>query len=172
MAKKPREIQCSACGEGMLRRKQVTQDVGDLLGIPGVVVKGAPALVCSKCGEITLDGAVLERVSLMLAARILGQSELKPTEVRYLRKLLGDRQEDLADKLGVTRATVNRWEKGSDPISGLPAYAVRSHVFFRLRSQSPLIDKVASAFETRAPAGRKKVRYSFEAWQLADAVAG
>src|SRR3989304_2259580 len=96
MAKKSREIQCSVCQEGTLRRQLVTQNVGALRGTPGVVVKGAPALVCSNCGETTVDGAVLEQVSLMLAARILGQSELKPTEVRYLRKLLGDRQEDLA----------------------------------------------------------------------------
>jgi DNA-binding XRE family transcriptional regulator len=168
MPKKLHEIQCSVCGEGTLRRQKVTQDIGDLLGIPRVVVKGAPALVCSKCGEVTVDGAVLEQVSFMLAARILAQSELKPLEARYVRKLLGYRQEDLAENLGVTRATVNRWETGSAVISGTSAYAIRSHVFFRLRSQTPLIEAVAPAFETRTPPGRNKAPYTFEAPPRAD----
>jgi len=168
MAKKVTEIRCSVCGKGMLRRKRLDQDVGDVLGLEGVVLKDAPALVCSKCGEVTLDGAVLEQVALIVAAHILRQSELAPAEVRYLRKLLGDRQEDLADKLGVTRATVNRWEMGTTPVTGPPAYAVRSHAFFRLRSQSPLIEKAAPTFEARG-APRKRSGYTVEGRQLAAA---
>ena len=114
MAKKsPHEIRCSVCEKGVLREKKIDQDLSPLLGL-NVLVSGAPALVCSNCGEITVMGDVLEQVSLDLAASILRQEKLAPDEIRYLRKLLGYRQEDLADKLGVTRATVNRWETGGD----------------------------------------------------------
>ena len=117
MAKKSREIRCSVCGKGTLRQRLVTHDVGDLLGLKQVVVKNALVWVCPKCGEVTVDGAMLEQVSFAIAASIISQSVLEPIEVRYLRKLLGDRQQDLADKLGVNRATVNRWEMGSDPVT-------------------------------------------------------
>ena len=166
MAKKTNAIVCSVCGKGTLRRRRVDHEVGELLGLPGVTLRDAPAWVCSKCGEVSVDGAVLERVSLLLAARILEQSELAPAEIRYLRKLLGYRQEDLAAKLEVTRATVNRWEMSKGPVTGPPAYAVRSHVFFRLRSH-PAIAQVAPAFESPGP--RHKGRYTVEGRSLAEA---
>jgi YgiT-type zinc finger domain-containing protein len=165
MAKKSREIRCSVCGKGILRQRFVTHDVGDLLGLKEVVIKDAPALVCSKCGEVTIDGRLLEEVSFIIAASIISQSVLDPMEVRYLRNLLGDRQQDLADKLGVTRATVNRWEMGKEPVSGPNAYALRSHAFFRLRSRSKAVEGAAPAFEGR-PAKRKKLPSTLDGRRL------
>jgi YgiT-type zinc finger domain-containing protein len=173
MPKKSHEIRCSVCEKGVLREKRADQDLSPLLGL-NVVVCGAPALVCSHCGETTVMGDVLEQVSLDLAASILRQEKLAPDEIRYLRKLLGYRQEDLADKLGVTRATVNRWEKGGDLVDGPPAYAVRSLAFFQLRSRSPVFDDVAKTFETGETTKRKskKTRYEFQGRNLVHAHAG
>lgn len=173
MAKKSHEIRCSVCEKGVLREKKTDQDLSPLLGL-NVLVSGAPALVCSNCGEITVMGDVLEQVSLDLAASILRQEKLAPDEIRYLRKLLGYRQEDLADKLGVTRATVNRWETGGDLVDGPPAYAVRSLAFFQLRSRSPVFDDVAKTFETGETTKRKskKTRYEFQGRNLGHAHPG
>jgi hypothetical protein len=129
-----------------LADKIVSYDVGPLLGMPQVQVEHLPALVCAKCGAATVGGAVLDAVSMLLAALILRRSSLQATEVRYLRKVVGDTQEEFAKRLEVDRATVNRWENAAAPITGTPAYAIRSHVFFRLRRKSTMIDAAAEAF--------------------------
>jgi transcriptional regulator with XRE-family HTH domain len=93
-----------------------------------------------------VEGAVLDAVSMLLAALILRRPSLTASEVRYLRKVVGDTQEEFARRLEVERVTVNRWENASTPISGTPAYAIRSHVFFRLRCASAAVDAIADTF--------------------------
>jgi YgiT-type zinc finger domain-containing protein len=61
------EIRCSACGEGHLAEKVVSHDVGPLLGMSRVKVEHLPALACSKCGVVTVQGEVLDAVAMMLA---------------------------------------------------------------------------------------------------------
>ena len=73
---KPRTtgILCSSCGKGHLAEKVVNHDVGPLLGMPQLRVENLPALVCSKCGAVTVSGAVLDAVANLLAALILRNS--------------------------------------------------------------------------------------------------
>ena len=162
-------ISCSACGKGRLAEKTISHDVGPLLGMPRVMVEHLPALACQKCGAVTVSGVVLDAVSTLLSTLILKQPSLAASEVRYLRKSVGDTQEEFAKRLEVDRATVNRWENSTTPISGTSAYAIRSHVFFRLRQKDASVDEVAPAFvEMRAPAKRIKRRtYRIDAAALA-----
>ena len=150
------DIRCSVCGKGKLVHRVIEHDVGGLLDMKKVVVSNLPALVCSKCGSVSMYGGILEQIALQLAATILRLSELFPLEVRYLRKLVGDTQEEFARRLGVARITVNRWEKGEEPSRGPDAYAIRSHAFFRLRGSSHVIEAAASAFVDTKPQARKK----------------
>lgn len=139
-------IRCSECEKDYLVHKIIEHDVGELVDLKQVVVTNLPALVCPSCGNVSMYGAVLEEIALHLAALILQLPELPTPEVRFLRKLVGDTQEEFAERLAVVRATVNRWENSDHPITGPDAYAIRSHVFFRLRGASPAIEASASAF--------------------------
>jgi hypothetical protein len=161
-------ILCSACGKGRLADKVVSHDVGPLLGMPHVKVEHLPALACAKCGAVTVGGAVLDAVSMLLAAVILRRASLEASEVRYLRRMVGDTQEEFAKRLEVDRATVNRWENSVAAITGTPAYAIRSHVFFRLRHKSAVIDAVGEAFaETGSPRRRgRRLAYRIDAADL------
>jgi DNA-binding XRE family transcriptional regulator len=67
---------------------------------------------------------------------MLSQAELEPIEVRFLRKLLEYTQADLAEHLGVDRATANRWEQEGGRLTGANSYALRSHVFMQLRDKA------------------------------------
>jgi YgiT-type zinc finger domain-containing protein len=156
MRPEPTNIRCSSCQEGKLVRRTIDHDVGDLVGMTRVTVTGLPALVCPKCGAVSMDGPVVEEIIFQLAATILARPELDAIEVRFLRKLVGDTQQELADRLNVNRVTVNRWENASEPITGPDAYAVRSHVFFRLRGHHAAIEKVAPAFTDKNPRPRSK----------------
>ena len=162
------EILCSACGKGHLVEKVVAHDVGPLLGMPRVKVENLPALVCSKCGAVTVSGAALDAIANLLAALILKSATLDAVEVRYLRRLVGDTQEEFAKRLEVERATVNRWENATMPISGPTAYAIRSHVFFRLRGKSAAVDAVADNFlQAHSPGKRgKRTAYRIDAGDL------
>jgi len=149
-------IRCSSCQEATLVRRTIEHDVGDLVGLRRVTVTGLPALVCPKCDAVSMEGPILEEIIFQLAATILVLPELGAIEVRFLRKLVGDTQQELADRLNVSRATVNRWENAPEPITGPDAYAVRSHVFFRLRGHHDAIEKVAPAFTEMRPRPRSR----------------
>jgi hypothetical protein len=159
------------CGEGRLAEKVVSHDVGPLLGMPHVEVEHLPALACAKCGAVTVAGEMLDAVSMLLAALLLRQTSLDATEVRYLRRMAGDTQEEFARRLEVDRATVNRWENTATPITGTPAYAIRSHVFFRLRRNSSVIEAVGDAFIAAGRARKRSRRgaYRIDAAALAAA---
>lgn len=129
------KIECSECEGGVLRPKTVEHDVGPLIGMNEVRVTNLSALVCSRCGAVSVEGQVIEMVSLLLADVVLQQTAIGRAEVRFLRKLLGDTQSELATKLGVDRATVNRWENADEPLTGPGSYALRSHALLRLQER-------------------------------------
>jgi Helix-turn-helix len=160
-------IRCSECEDGVLAKKIIEHDVGALLGMNEVRVTNLPALVCNRCGAVAVEGGVLDKVSFALAAQILRRPSLDGIEVRYLRKLLGDTQSDLAEKLGVDRITVNRWENSPDPIDGAQAYALRSHAFLRLRDRDTSIEAIAPAFtEKPSPPEKRRKGYRLDASAL------
>ena len=170
MRAKPTKIKCSTCGKANLAHKLIEHDVGPLLDMRRVHVHNLPALVCPNCGGVSLYGDTLDRIAILLAIDVLQRTELHPEEVRYLRKLIGDTQDEFANRLGVVRATVNRWENGSESVRGPDAYAIRSHAFFRLRDRGEEIEEVAAAFTADSPPRRPRKRgYSIEGASLQSA---
>lgn len=127
---------CPSCGKGKLTFKGGKRDLGPLLGLNEVTVENLSAPSCPTCGAILVPGDVLELVSLAIAGSMLSQAELEPIEVRFLRKLLEYTQADLAEHLGVDRATANRWEQEGGRLTGANSYALRSHVFMQLRDKA------------------------------------
>jgi transcriptional regulator with XRE-family HTH domain len=80
---------------------------------------------------------------------------------------MGDTQSDLAEKLGVDRITVNRWENSSEPIDGAQAYALRSHAFLRLRDRDTAIEAITPAFTQKpSPPEKRKKGYQLDASTL------
>lgn len=160
-------IRCSECEEGVLEKKTIEHDVGALLGMNEVRVTNLPALVCNRCRSVAVEGGILDKMTFALASVILRQTLLDGIEVRFLRKLLGDTQNDLAEKLGVDRITVNRWENAPEPITGAQAYALRSHAFLRLRGRDSSLEAIAPAFiEKPSPPEKRRKGYQLDASAL------
>lgn len=158
--KKRTKLVCSTCREATLVRRKVDYDIGALLGLNEVQVKDMPALVCPKCKAVSIEGGLMENAALMIASKILELKDLEPIEIRYLRKLLGYKQDEFAEKLGVARITANRWENEEKTVTGPEAFAIRAHAFFCLRGRSPAIEAVASAFVEQpkvTPPGKKRI---------------
>jgi hypothetical protein len=148
---------CAKCGAGRLAAKQVTYDLGPVLGMTSVKVENLPVLACPKCDNVTITGPVVEGMSTLLAVAILKNPDLGWMEVRYLRRMLGDTQEGFAQKLSVDRVTVSRWENSKEPITGITSEAIRLHAFTRLRPRNSIFESLAeelTATKRRAPPRR------------------
>lgn len=147
---------CPNCGKGKLTVKPGKRDVGPLLGLMEVTVKNLSAPSCPACGAVLVPGDVLELLSLAIAGSMLSQAELEPIEVKFLRKVLEYTQAELAEHLGVDRATANRWEQDGGRLTGANSYALRSHVFMQLRDKAgPLFaaaEKALKEHSTPRPA--------------------
>ncbi len=155
---------CPSCGKGKLSSTAGNRDLGPLLGLKEVTVENLSAPFCPACGAVLVPGDVLELVSLAVAGSMLRQAELEPIEVKFLRKLLEYTQADLAEHLGVDRATANRWEQEGGRLTGANSYALRSHVFVQLRDKAgPLFEAAEKALKEHS-VPRPKV----PAWRTID----
>ncbi len=97
---------CTGCGSGL------TEGTTDhRLKIAGHEFHSkVPALVCISCGESYIEGPVLERFDLAVAAALLPSGETYGSVLKFARKALGLRATDLAELLGVAPESVSRWE--------------------------------------------------------------
>jgi DNA-binding XRE family transcriptional regulator len=115
-----------------------------LFGLDAELVRAA-ALVCDRCGEVALEGPVVEAAERTLADLILrGTGPLKPKEVRFLRDLMGLSQAELGERMGVHRVSVARWETDTAPVGALESFAIRTMVAWHL-NDAELARAVASA---------------------------
>lgn len=115
-------------GHGKMEEKNLAQyEAADILGMRSVTIKNLPAFVCLSCEERIIAGEVLEKVHANLLFLVLtSEYVLSAEEVRFVRKALQLSQAELADRLGVHRTTVTRWEIGEVPIEPTVSIAIRA----------------------------------------------
>ena len=101
---------CPICKSTDLRQveEKHTATVALRGGPISVVVAGIPGVKCGACGEAFFQGADLERADLLAAAEVADRGLREGAAVRFMRKALGLRGEDLAGLLDVTEGTVSR----------------------------------------------------------------
>jgi YgiT-type zinc finger domain-containing protein len=122
-------IKCGECSGHMKETELVQYEAGAVFGLKRVHLRHVSALVCDRCGSVMLPGSVLDRVQETLATWIAQHVEdLTPASFRFLRKHFAMTQAALANRLGVTRLTVHRWESGVVPIGRTGSIAMRTFV--------------------------------------------
>jgi len=155
-------IECDICGEGHYQRRVLDRyDAGPLVGVEGVTLVGAPALVCSACNAVMLEGGALdEALEALTLLLVETDGPLRPKETKFLRNALEMTQEELADRLGVHRTTVARREIGEVPMGKAESMALRALAAMRLLAEQPKLAKdLASKF---AKPGTAKVTPPYE----------
>ena len=132
-------MNCDICNKGKFVRRELGRyDLGPVLGLEGVTLLGAKGLVCDHCGEVMLDGEVIDQATEVLNLLLVSQAGvLTPSEVRYLRKELEMTQEQLAERLGIHRVSVARWETGEVEIGQVESMALRAMVAMRAVEHRP-----------------------------------
>lgn len=121
-------VRCSSCDEGKMVASRVQDyDASGIVDLNAVTVRTASVLVCDCCGHLMFEGRFLEAIMRELATLIVRQGgELLRAEVRFLREHFVMTQAELADRLGVTQAMVNRWEAGDDAVGVAQSFALRT----------------------------------------------
>lgn len=147
----PPPMNCPNCARKMTPKTLPSYDAGALLGMRSVKVESVPALVCPKCKHVVLDGALLDALHEQLLLDVLSNGHvLGGEEVRFIRKALSLSQAALADRLGVHRVTVARWETGEVPLDGPTSVAIRA------------LAAIPVVAERSKAKGRERVKASFE----------
>lgn len=106
-------MKCDECGGRMTTEANAVRryDVG---GLPHVELHGIEASRCAECGREEVAIPRMAQLHRVLAeAFVKQQRNLAPVEVRFLRKHVGLSTADFAQRMGVTRETVTRWETGA-----------------------------------------------------------
>jgi DNA-binding transcriptional regulator YiaG len=158
MSKVKTKLRCE-CGGELREVELATFDLTPYAGLP-VRIRRAPGYRCDECGAETLAGYVINEVLRGLALAILEQRDrLSGEHTRYLRRFLRLKQAELADRMGVNRVTVAKWESGADAISPAHDLVLRALVVATLAEQLPS-DQQLNSDQTAAILGyvRTKVR--------------
>jgi DNA-binding transcriptional regulator YiaG len=113
---RPRVLMCDCGGE----LKPAALENYDFSGYCGfsVLLKGVPGLKCSKCSGETIDGGIINALLKIMVVEVTKvESRLPADEAKFLRRILGATQQELANRMGIARETVAKWECGEQPIS-------------------------------------------------------
>ncbi len=106
---------CFDCGSQMRVRREIVP-FEKPIGLPGVRLSTFVAR-CARCGSYEVIIPNLEDLHRAIVRTIVGKhARLAPTEIRFLRKVLGWSGVDFAQHRGTSSETVSRWETGSAPM--------------------------------------------------------
>ena len=105
-------MKCIACGRDGLMSGRENHQYDDV-GLVAATLVNVQIRRCPNCGETEVTVPNLEALDRTIAlALIVRPGTLLPTDVVFLRKHLGLTSKQLADTVGVDKATVSRWERG------------------------------------------------------------
>jgi putative zinc finger/helix-turn-helix YgiT family protein len=112
MAKK--KDTCLVCGTPMeVTREDVEYDGA----MPDVILADLEVHRCPNCGEYEVAIPAIEQLHEVLAKALIDQpGRLGGTDIRFLRTYLGYSGVDFSKLIGVSPATLSRWENARDPI--------------------------------------------------------
>lgn len=108
-------MKCTNCGHQMA--KHIDNYHYTESGLDNVVLTGLTLYKCSKCGEaipqIPDINGLHESIGIAISK---SEKVLRGSEIRFLRKELGLKAQELADLLGVYKVSVSRWENEKEQI--------------------------------------------------------
>jgi DNA-binding transcriptional regulator YiaG len=124
---------CLDCGSLMRGRKQAYHYTE--CGLSSVKLADVLVFEC-ECGARVPIITAIEALHFRIAVTLLRkQSLLAGEEIRFLRKMGGMSQADLARIMGYDKTRPSKWESGGSPISGESDRLLRSICFIKMLKQ-------------------------------------
>lgn len=144
---------CEECGAKATVDRHAVRRY-ELGGVPHVELHGIEVTLCSTCGDETIGIPRLAQLHRVIAQAFVEQHRmLAPVEIRFLRKHIGLSGTVFAQRMGVTRETVSRWESGAQPMGAVADRLLRLFVVTHEPSEIYAVDDLLSALnDEQAPA--------------------
>lgn len=112
-------MRCDDCGEPVVTERNAVRRY-DIGGLPHVELHGVEVTRCPNCGGETIAIPRIAQLHRVLADALVRQHRmLAPVEIQFLRKHVGLSGADFAQRMGVARETVSRWESGAKPMGAV-----------------------------------------------------
>ncbi len=105
---------CMNCGGEMkVQAHTHVEKVGEYR----VIIQAGPVPTCAACGEWEMPMARLKAIEVRSALTVLLEKRNMSSGVlKYVRRVLGLRQQDLGRLIGHNPQVISRWENGADEI--------------------------------------------------------
>jgi len=115
-------------------------------GLPRVYLVGVRYFQC-ECGEKSVEIPALKQLMSLIARHVVMKNEgLTGDEIRFLRKRLGQKGADFAEKVKLESSTLSRVENGKQRISEKTDSYIR--IYYTLSSKDPmLLDSMKEALD-------------------------
>lgn len=133
-------MNCDDCG-GPARTERNAVRRYAIGGLPHVELHGVEVTNCPSCGAEEVAIPRIGELHRVLAEAFVKQPRmLAPVEIRFLRKHIGLSTADFAQRMGVARETVSRWETGANSMSATADRLLRLIVVSHEPTQSYAVD--------------------------------
>jgi len=144
---------CVDCGNMMVGKPQEYQYTE--CGLSSVKLLNVIVFRCAVCGSVSPQITAIEQLHIMIAVSLLHKDALlSGEEVRFLRKVAGLTQAELAEVMGVHKTTPTGWETGAEPIGKENDRVLRSCCFFGMLTQIMNADDPVAAMRASTSAIR------------------
>jgi putative zinc finger/helix-turn-helix YgiT family protein len=133
-------MKCDECGRPVTTERDAVRRY-NIGGLPHVELHGVEVTTCPACGK---EGIAIPRIvqlhRVLAEAFVTQRRMLAPVEIRFLRKHIGLSGADFAQRMGVARETVSRWEKGATPMGAVADRLLRLLIVTREPTESYAVD--------------------------------
>jgi len=109
-------MKCYICGHDMSLSQESHHYIES--GLDNVYLMNIDIYRCHECTEKVVNLPAVPQLNRLICIKLLEkESLLNGKEIRFLRKNMGLRAQQLKNMIGVDAATLSRWENGSQKIS-------------------------------------------------------
>jgi putative zinc finger/helix-turn-helix YgiT family protein len=133
-------MKCEECGGPIIIEHNAVRRY-EIGGLPHVELHGVETTRCSTCGKESIAIPRIAQLHRALAHEFVQQKRmLAPVEIRFLRKHIGLSGTDFAQRMGVARETVSRWETGATQMGAVADRLLRLLVVIHEPTESYAVE--------------------------------
>lgn len=143
-------MKCDECNAQVTTERNAVRRY-DIGGLPHVTLHGVEVIRCANCGNEEIAIPRIGQLHRVIAASMVKQRRmLAPVEIRFLRKHIGLSGNDFAQRMGVARETVSRWETGANPMGAVADRLLRLLVLTHEPTDNYVVDGMLKQLNDRA----------------------